>query len=157
MIIFLKWVTGPGVTLRKIAKELTTGSISGIDHSDIMYNQATKRNKKYIKNKTAELKCGTVWNSNYSENYFNLIYGSNVHFFWENPIKEFQKLYSFLKPDGKLVMVFQPRWAESEDHVKKIADKTKRQYEEAGFHNIEIDFKQMKPVTCIYVSGHKLG
>jgi hypothetical protein len=40
-------------------------------------------------------------------------------------------------------MVFQPRWTKSDEHVKQVAEKTKKQYEEAGFINIEIEFKQI--------------
>lgn len=147
---------GPGVTFKGIADKLPVGFITGIDHSAIMLEQATKRNRKHIANKKAELKCGTVWDLNYPENYFDIIFGSNIHFFWGNPINEFQKLNSFLKPGGKLVMVFQPRWAKSEEQVRQIAEKTKNQFEEAGFQNIEIDYKPMKPVTCIYIGGQKI-
>jgi SAM-dependent methyltransferase len=91
----------------------------------------------------------------YPEEHFDIIFGSNVHFFWENPTKEFQKLYSFLKQDGKLIMVFQPRWTKSEKEVKEVAEQTKKQYEDAGFKNIDFSFKPMKPVTCIYIGGQK--
>lgn len=147
---------GPGATFERIANTITTGFIAGIDHSEIMCNQASKRNRKIINNKKAELKFGTVWDLDFPEKYFDIIYGSNVHFFWEDPVNEFQKLYSLLKPGGRLVMVFQPRWAKSEDHVKQIAEKTKKQFEEVGCQEVEIDFKPMKPVTCIYVGGKNL-
>jgi SAM-dependent methyltransferase len=120
-----------------------------------MLGQAAKKNRKSIDSKKAELKCGTVWDLDYPEEHFDIIFGSNVHFFWEDPEKEFQKLYSFLKQDGRLIMVFQPRWTKSEEQVKQVAEKTKKQYEEAGLKNIEIEFKQMKPVTCIYISGQR--
>lgn len=146
---------GPGSTFKKIACQLTTGFIAGIDHSDIMYEQATKRNRKYIMSGKAKLECGTVWDLKYPDNYFDLIFGSNVHFFWKNPIDEFKKLVSLLKPNGQLVMVFQPRWAISEEEVTQVAEKTKKLYESAGLRNIEIDFKKMKPVTCISIRGRK--
>jgi SAM-dependent methyltransferase len=120
-----------------------------------MLEQATKKNRKTIESKKAELKCGTVWDLDYPEDYFDIIFGSNVHFFWDNPTKEFQKLYLLLKQDGRLIMVFQPRWTKLEEQVKQVAEKTKKQYEEAGFKNIDLGFKPMKPVTCIYISGQK--
>lgn len=146
---------GPGVTFKVVAAKLTSGFISGIDHSEVMLKQATARNKKYIENKKAQLKCGTIWDLDYPENNFDLIFGSNVHFFWENPTKEFTKLFSLLKPGGRLVMVFQPRWAKSEAEVQKVAEEIKKQYEEVDFKNIEIDYKKMNPVTCIYIGGQK--
>ncbi|MCK5370972.1 MAG: class I SAM-dependent methyltransferase [Cyclobacteriaceae bacterium] len=146
---------GPGKTFMKVADNLTTGFIAGIDHSEIMLDQASKRNKKHVDSNTAKIECGTVWDLTYPENYFDSIFGSNVHFFWKNPVDEFKKLVSLLKSNGRLVMVFQPRWTKNEEEVKQVAEQTKKQYEEAGLKNIEIDFKKMKPVTCIHISGQK--
>jgi trans-aconitate methyltransferase len=146
---------GPGVTFKQLAKRLTTGFIGGIDHSKEMFGQATRRNMAYIQKEKARLECGTVTELTYPKNYFDIIFGSNVHFFWTNPVDEFQRLYDYLKPQGRLVMVFQPRWAKSETQVRDIAEKTRFQYEKAGFTNVELDFKKMFPVTCIYISGKK--
>jgi ubiquinone/menaquinone biosynthesis C-methylase UbiE len=146
---------GSGASFKVVADQLKSGFIAGIDHSPIMLEQATKKNRENIDGKKAEIKCGTVWDLDYPEEYFDIIFGSNVHFFWKNPTKEFQKLYSFVKQDGRLIMVFQPRWTKSEEQVKEVAEETKKQYEEAGFNNIDIGFKPMKPVTCIYISGQK--
>ncbi len=146
---------GPGVTLNKIANHLTSGSIAGIDHSEIMLKQATKRNKKHIENKKVKLEQGTIWDLEYPDNHFDTIYGSNVHFFWKNPVEEFSELVKLLKPEGQLLMVFQPRWTKTEDEVKEVAKKTRMQYAEAGLKNIKTNFKKMSPVTCISISGQK--
>ncbi len=161
--ILLEVGYGPGSTLKRLADNLTTGFVAGIDHSEVMFKQASNRNKKYIESNKAKLECGTVWDLKYSENYFDTIFGSNVHFFWKTPLDEFKKLVSLLKPNGRLVMVFQPRWTSRaeiksaliEDEIRQIADKIKKQFEDVGLTNIEIDFKKMKPVTCIYISGQK--
>jgi ubiquinone/menaquinone biosynthesis C-methylase UbiE len=151
--ILLEVGYGPGVTLKKVANNLTSGFIAGIDHSDIMMEQASRRNKEQIEKGKVKLECGTVWDLTYPENHFDIIYGSNVHFFWENPTKEFRQLVLFLKPGGRLVMVFQPRLVKTE--VREIAHETRMQYEAVGLKNIEIDFKKMSHVTCIYISGQK--
>ena len=151
--VLLELGYGPGVTVKKVANLLTSGFIAGIDHSDIMLEQASKRNKEQIEKGKVKLECGTVWDLKYPENHFDIIYGSNVHFFWENPVKEFRQLVKWLKLEGRLVMVFQPRLAKI--GVKEVADETKIQYEEAGLTNIEVDFKKMSPVACIYISGQK--
>ena len=113
--ILLEVGYGPGSTLKKVADNLTTGFIGGIDYSEVMFDQATKRNKRHIDSKKVKLECGVVWDLKYPENYFDTIFGSNVHFFWKNPVDEFRKLVSLLKPNGRLVMVFQPRWTKSEE------------------------------------------
>jgi ubiquinone/menaquinone biosynthesis C-methylase UbiE len=144
---------GAGVTLKKVADNLTSGFIAGIDHSEIMFKQASGRNKKHVENAKVKLECGTIWDLRYPENHFDIIYGSNVHFFWENPVKEFRQLVKLLKLGGRLVMVFQPRMTKTE--VKVVVNEAKTQYEEVGLTNIEIDLKKMSPVTCIYISGRK--
>jgi len=146
---------GSGAVLQKIAKSLNSGIIIGIDHSKVMYKQALSKNRQNIKDKKALLYCGEIWDLNNTTNAFDIIFGSNVHFFWKNPVSEFTHLYSLLNSNGKLVMVFQPRWAKSEEEIKQIAEKTKIQFSEAGFKTIEIQFKSMKPVTCIYIMGLK--
>ncbi len=153
--ILLEIGFGPGVAIAKVASNLTSGFIAGIDHSETMLEQASRRNKKHIEKGKVKLEWGTVWDLNYPDNYFDTIYASNVHFFWENPAKEFKQLVALLKPYGRLVMVFQPRWTKTEDEVRAVAGKTKKQYEEVGLTNIEIDFKAMNPVTCVYISGQK--
>ncbi|NJO88251.1 MAG: class I SAM-dependent methyltransferase [Chloroflexia bacterium] len=148
---------GPGVTLGKAANRLTSGFIAGIDHSEIMLKQATKRNKKHIENNKVKLEQGTIWDLEYPDNHFDTIYGSNVHFFWKDPVEEFTELVKLLKPEGQLLMVFQPRWTTTEDEVKEVAEKTKIQYEKVGLTNIKTDFKKMSPVTCISIIGKKIS
>jgi len=153
--ILLEIGYGPGVTLKKVSDSLTSGFVAGMDHSEIMFEQATRRNKRNIERGKVKLECGTVWDIKYPTNHFDIIYGSNVHFFWENPAKKFKHLVSFLKQGGRLVMVFQPRLKNPEDQIEEIAGITKKQYEEAGLTNIKIDFKKMRSLTCIYISGQK--
>jgi hypothetical protein len=83
--ILLEVGYGPGVTIKKVADHLTTGFIAGIDHSEIMLDQASRKNRKHIESKKVKLECGTVWDLKYPENYFDTVFGSNVHFFWKNP------------------------------------------------------------------------
>ena len=148
---------GSGATLQKVAQKLTTGLIAGIDHSQVMFEQASARNAGAIKAGKIKLQCGTVWDLEYRDNYFDIAFGSNVHFFWENPVVEFGQLRKLVKPGGRVVMVFQPRLAKSEEEVHGIAVQTRNIYQKAGFGNIEIDFKKMKPLTCICISGMKNG
>ncbi len=146
---------GPGNTFRACAEKLTSGFIAGIDHSEIMFRQTRMKIKKFIKNGSASLKCGTIWDLDYDDNFFDIIYASNVHFFWETPAREFSRLYLLLKPEGKLVLVYQPRWVKSEEEIRREAEITGKLLESIGFRNIEMEFRNMKPVTCIYIGVQK--
>jgi len=146
---------GTGDTCKEVASILTRGFIAGVDHSKLMYQQSMKRMKEFIDEKRAALHWGTVWELKYPSNYFDVVYASNVHFFWPDPSLEFVQLRQFLKPKGKIVMVFQPRWIRSEEDILRIAESTRLNLMEAGFRNVQVELKQMKPVTGVLVSAEK--
>lgn len=145
---------GPGITLKKIADNLSTGVIAGIDYSDVMYRMAQKRNYQHCMSKKVVLRCGVIDDFSYHIMYFDIIYGNNVHLFWEDPVKEFEKLRLLLKPGGKLLMVFQPRWTRGDWEVMQIANRCRLQFEQAGFSGVKIELKNGKPVTMICVTGY---
>ena len=146
---------GPGNIISKIAALLNTGLIAGIDHSDIMFQQAALRNQKYIKTGLCQLKKGNVEDLDFPENYFDNILASNYHFFWNNPVREFKLLNDLLKKEGNLIMVFQPTWSRNNDDVKRIAFNTKNQLERSDFKEVKIEFKEMTPVSCVCITGEK--
>lgn len=146
---------GPGYALKLISGMLSGGSIVGVDRSEVMYKQAFKRNAEGIHNKKVELLRGGAWDVMYPDNSFDIIFASNVHFFWEEPKEEMERLKALLKTGGKLCLIFQPRWAKSDEHVKQIAEDTKLEMKNAGFKIDELAFKKMSSVTCIYLCGIK--
>jgi SAM-dependent methyltransferase len=145
---------GPGITLKKIADRLSTGVIAGIDYSEVMYRMAQKRNYEHCISKKVVLRHGVIDDFSYHMMYFDTIYGNNVHFFWSDPVKEFEKLRLLLKPGGKLLMVFQPRWAKGDWEIMQMANRCRLQFEQAGFSGVKIELKNGKPVTMICVTGY---
>jgi ubiquinone/menaquinone biosynthesis C-methylase UbiE len=146
---------GSGETMMKLSHRQVGGLIAGIDHSALMYQLAARKNRKAIEEGKIQLACGTINDLKCPEGYFDIIYGSNVHFFWENPVTEFRNLFKFLKPGGRMILVFQPRWAKTDEVVLQYTDETKDILTQSGFTAIETDFKKMRPVLCVYISGQK--
>ncbi|HMH20205.1 MAG TPA: class I SAM-dependent methyltransferase [Puia sp.] len=146
---------GPGNTLQEVARKLKVGFLAGIDHSLVMYQQAYKRNKRFIEQQLLQLHIGDLNELSYPPHYFHTIYGSNVHFFWKEPQLEFIRLSNMLRTGGKLIMVFQPRWADKEEAVLQAAEKIKSEYASAGLSNISIEYRDVHPVTCISATGFK--
>jgi len=145
---------GNGDVIEVLAGSMHNSFIAGIDHSSLMYRQAIRNNKKHISGNKVALHLGTVWELDYPPHSFDVIFGSNIHFFWKNPEKEFKVLRELLKPGGRLLMVFQPRWIKSADELRRFAEKTLREYYLAGFQQIDLDYRPMRPVTCIAVTGY---
>jgi SAM-dependent methyltransferase len=144
---------GPGVALSQVADQLTMGMIAGVDHSETMYRMAQKRNFRHITRKKAFLRCGTIDDLGYPRMYFDTIYGANVHFFWKHPVKEFTKLRRLLKADGKLLIIFQPRWSKTAGEIREMANTCRVQLEQAGFSSVKVELKRAKPVTMISVTA----
>lgn len=146
---------GPGNTLEKVARTLKVGFLAGIDHSVAMYQQAYRRNRRFIQQQLLQLHIGQLHELPYPSHYFHTVYGSDVHFSWKDPQQEFMRLSSLLRSRGKLVMIFQPRWARKEAAVREAAERTGEDLIAAGLDDIRIEYRDMYPVTGISVTGFK--
>ncbi len=141
---------GPGLAVREMAKAATNGLIAGIDRSELMVKQASQLNTKAIEQGIVELKQGSADKPlDYPNESFDKALAINSHFFWDNPTWSFLQLQRVLKPDGLLFIVWQPRWAKTEQQVKDSVNQTSEQLSNAGFELIELKFKPLKPVTGI--------
>ena len=146
---------GTGELIDRLASTMNEGFIAGIDHSQLMYEIASKKNYQHSADNKVALHWGDVWSIPYSTDYFDVIFGSNVHFFWKAPMLEFDFLQRFLKPGGKLVMVFQPRWVKSPAELIREMERIRNDFYEAGYKRIKIELKTMKPVDCVFIEGYK--
>ena len=144
---------GTGRTLYTLAQRATTGTIHGIDHSQLMFQMSSDRCREYIQQNRVRISKGTMWEVSFPRHSFHLVYGINVHFFFQQPIHEFARIRQCLKPGGRMVLVFQPRWVKSETELFNLAKLTRQQVERAGFSPVIVELRQMKPVGAIYVEG----
>ncbi|HWK05499.1 MAG TPA: class I SAM-dependent methyltransferase [Puia sp.] len=146
---------GAGHILQEVAHRLKVGFLAGIEHSIPLYQQAYRRNKRFIQQQLLQLHIGDLNELSYPPHYFHSIYGSDPHFFGQEPQLEFMRLSSLLKSRGRLVMVFQPREARKEAAIHQAGERIREDYEAAGLTNIRIEYRDMYPVTCIAAVGFK--
>ena len=100
---------GPGIAIEKASQIVTDGLIVGIDHSETMLRQASKRNQPMIAKGKVKLHLGTIAQLNHRYEPFNKIFSANVVQFWADPIAEFNILRQNLAPQGRIATTFQPR------------------------------------------------
>jgi ubiquinone/menaquinone biosynthesis C-methylase UbiE len=146
---------GLGNTLREAANKLRVGFIAGVDESVAMYQHASKKNKNPLQKELMQLHVGTVNELPYPSQYFHSIYATGVYSTWKEPQYHFMQLQSLLKNGGRLVTVFQPRFAKNEKELWNAAEKIQQEYHEAGLTDIRISFRDMSPVNAIAVVGFK--
>lgn len=97
---------GTGRLLNSVAKELTSGTLRGIDFSEAMHGLAEKTNQPLIAKGKVCLKQGDFNTAPYLPDSFDLVFSVNTLYFWEFPEKTLERIHSVLRPGGRLVLGF---------------------------------------------------
>lgn len=143
---------GPGLAIEQASRVVTDGLVVGIDHSEVMLQQARKRNAIGIANGLVELYLGSLESLPSYEKPFTKICSANVVQFWKDPVADFSKLRSMLAKGGVIASTYMPRQknATAADARNKAGDIVAN-LKAAGFSNIRVEEKLMKPVSAISV------
>jgi len=143
---------GPGIAIHCAAHLVTKGSIIGIDHSQVMLRQASRRNAAAIAEGRIQLYLGSLENLPPYEMPFTKIFSANVVQFWDKPIEEFRKLRSMLAPGGLLASTYMPRNRNaSNDNGRAKAKVIEQQLRQAGFNTVNIRELKMQPLSAYCV------
>ena len=94
---------GHGMGVERIASYYDC-NVSGIDFSELMFREASKRNRKHIQNKRVELYFGNFLTSELAQNQYDKVFCLNVIYFWDELDKPFSRIKSILKDGGLLCM-----------------------------------------------------
>jgi len=91
---------GPGLGIKMIAEKTKECVIHGIDFSELMYQQAIKRNRKLINQGIVKLTYGDFLTSTTHPEKYNKIFCVNVIYFWSDLYLVFMKIYAMLEKGG---------------------------------------------------------
>jgi ubiquinone/menaquinone biosynthesis C-methylase UbiE len=145
---------GPGVTIQKMARIITEGTLLGLDHSDVMVRQATRRNRKAISEGRVKLLLGSVSDLPPLPGPLDKILDINSFQFWQNPAEALERLKRELRPGGVIVLVHQPRKPGSENEAAtRAGEKFAGLLNAAGFTEVRINEKPLQPVSVVSVLG----
>jgi ubiquinone/menaquinone biosynthesis C-methylase UbiE len=145
---------GHGFGVRKISSTYDC-FFSGMDYSELMFNEATKRNKKYIENKKVELYLGNFLNSEIISNQYDKIFCINVIYFWDRLDIPFSKIIYGLKKGGTfcLYMVHsnnlkKTKYTQSDIFNKYSIDQVVDNLNVAGFSDIKFKYNSGYFIKC---------
>ena len=134
----------------------------GIDFSRLMYSNATKLNHEGIKRGKVILQCADFDHYSFNNDSFHCIYFLNVIYFWKEPQSRLEKIFTILKPNGK-VIIFMADAEYFKDTVQpknrdifylhKIGDIV-IEMEKTGFKSIE-RIEHSREKKCYYIIGYK--
>jgi ubiquinone/menaquinone biosynthesis C-methylase UbiE len=148
---------GPGVTIQKMSEIVTDGVIWGVDHSEVMFRQASKRNQRAISTGRVRLVFTSVSQLPSFDDPFDKILAVNNFQFWDNKTDVLRRLREQLHTGGIIALVHQPRLpGATEDDATEIGERFVRDLGMAGFRDIKVERKMMKPVSTVYVQGRNV-
>jgi ubiquinone/menaquinone biosynthesis C-methylase UbiE len=136
---------GPGLGIYQIAGSFPDCHIYGIDFSELMYNKASLRNKKFIEKGIVSLSQGDILTGNPEKVRFDKIFCVNVIYFWNDLNLAFTKIFNMLGEKGEFLIFMDHR--DTIEKAKFLADFCKYPVEEvemklknAGFSHIGFNF-----------------
>jgi ubiquinone/menaquinone biosynthesis C-methylase UbiE len=100
---------GPGLAIAELARRATRGHVYGVDHSEVMVRQASKRNAAAIRARRVELAQASVERLPRFDEPMDAIVAVNAVGFWPDPSRQLSTLRGLLRPGGRIALASQPR------------------------------------------------
>jgi len=100
---------GNGYFFKDILEKAANLQVYGIDHSSILYKDASLTNANYIQSGKLELHNGKCDKLPFQDNFFEKVMLVNVIYFWEKPVAQLKEIERVLKPGGKLYVTIRSK------------------------------------------------
>jgi SAM-dependent methyltransferase len=142
---------GPGIAIRELSRRATHGLVCGVDHSDVMVRQATRRNADAVRAGRVALHCGAAEHLPAFAEPFDKVLAVNTMGMWREPDERLKELRSLMRPGGRIAIVSQP-WCPGATAETTVAAgrAIAARLTEAGFTCIRSDTLGLKPpVVCV--------
>jgi SAM-dependent methyltransferase len=141
---------GPGIAIRELARLAADGHVCGLDHSEVMLRQATRRNADGVWRGRIELRLGSVERVPAFEVPFDKILAVNALQFWDQPVEPLRELRRVLTSGGRIAIAFQPRGPGASDRAARTRGwKIATALRDAGFSQMRLETLKLKPaVVC---------
>ena len=147
---------GPGLAIAQVAGLAPQGRIVGVDHSALMVDRASRRNRRAIDAGLVELKVGGFELLPQLGEVFDTVFSVNVLQFFRERSAVLQTIRSVLKPGGLVATTVQPRQrgATAED-AQAFARALSQEMIEAGFREVTVRELDLEPVPAVCVLARK--
>jgi len=145
---------GLGIAVDKICSNYDC-FVDGIDFSGLMHKQAIKTNEKHILSGKAALIHGDFLTAEMTPNQYNIIYCTNVIYFWTSLAEPFSKIKTLLK-DGSLLCIFMAhrdflnklKFSRNGVFCKYSIEEVVAALQSAGFRDISYEYKKAYIIKC---------
>lgn len=152
---FLEVGCGPGIAIREAARRATRGTVVGVDHSDEMVRQATKRNRDAVREGRVELHRLDAESLRSFDSIFDKVLAVNSLGSWPRPVDRLLDIRSIMSEGGVIAIVSQPRCpGATSEHTERAEQEIRRQLQQAGFTDLRSEHLELDPpVVCVLAAN----
>ncbi|MBP2323904.1 ubiquinone/menaquinone biosynthesis C-methylase UbiE [Kibdelosporangium banguiense] len=146
---------GPGLAIAELAQRAHQGHVYGIDHSEVMVRQASRRNQAAIRAHRVELVQASVDQLPSFDEPLDMILAVNSIGFWADPVETLRGLRRLLRPGGRIALVTQPRCpGATRDTTTQAAQGLQDLLTQAGFARFRVETLDLDPpVACVLATN----
>jgi ubiquinone/menaquinone biosynthesis C-methylase UbiE len=147
---------GPGTAIESTALRLTSGLIAGVDVSDVMLRQASRRNRRFIRDGRVDIKLGSVLQLPYLDSLFDKVFAVNSFHTWPDQQKALREIHRVLKVGGILLLPLRHkhptrRWLVPPGFTENEIAQVLLMLDRTGFKNIRSQvYRVDQGVTCVF-------
>ncbi|MCO4851960.1 class I SAM-dependent methyltransferase [Bacillus vallismortis] len=143
---------GPGYCMQQMLKRQKDIRLDGIDVSETMMKLAAHS----VKSKGVRLMQGNIETFPLPDSFYDKVISVNNYTIWNDQTKGVKQIYQALKPGGKAAITMQPREADaSPEKTKSFGKQMIADFKAAGFEDIDIQFKNIKPELSVCATAKK--
>ncbi|MGN9809506.1 class I SAM-dependent methyltransferase [Micromonospora sp. BQ11] len=143
---------GPGLAVAELARRIgPSGHVYGIDHSEVMLRQATRRNAAAIRaGRVTLLQAPAEKLPPAVDGPFDVILAVNSIGFWTTPVERLEDLRRRLTPGGRMAIASQPRHPGATRDPTLVGREKGELLRAAGFTLARTECLALRPpVTCV--------
>ena len=141
---------GPGLAIERAARLASRGRVVGLDHSEVMWKVASRRNRGAIEAGLVELRRADVADLPIPSVGFDKVFTVNCMMFWPDPVAALRRLREVMRPGGTLAVTHQPRNAgASEADVERAAREIQALFEQADLEPWRSERLALEPVDAL--------
>jgi ubiquinone/menaquinone biosynthesis C-methylase UbiE len=146
---------GPGVTIADLADRAIRGQVYGVDHSEVMVRQASRRNHAAIRAGRVELVHASVDQLPSFDEPLDAVLAVNSLGFWPDPVERLGQLRRLLRPAGRIALASQPRCpGATRDATTQAAQELHDLLARAGFVQIRVEILDLDPpAACVLATN----
>jgi SAM-dependent methyltransferase len=149
---------GPGIAIRELSRRAPEGRVCGVDHSEVMVRQATRRNAVAVREGRVDLRLGRAENLPAFDAPFDKVLAVNAMQFSDQPAERLAQLRRVLRPRGRIAIAFQPRGpGATDDAATAKGNELAAALRDAGFSPVRLETLDLGPAVMCALGENAWG